>query len=124
MAAIQDSNQLSSFLKELLGKGKAKFLSNLGIERIPKYVQSMKMFENLRKIASGLCKEVETDQTAELGRAAPDFIFFLNFAAPEAESSNVLRNICFSQYFSKCTWRVAPWPTGHLPNNLAVHTLC
>ena len=64
MAAIQDTNQLSSFVKEVLEKGKSKYRSNLGIGS-PKYVESMKMFENLTKIASGLCKEVETEDEFE-----------------------------------------------------------
>ena len=52
-----DDNNLSLFLKELLSNGKAKYLKNLAMGS-PKYVESYKMFENLLKIASDLCKEV------------------------------------------------------------------
>ena len=64
MAAIQDTNQLSSFVKEVLEKGKSKYRSNLGIGS-PKYVESMKMFENFTKIANGLCQEVQTEDEFE-----------------------------------------------------------
>ena len=59
-----DGNNLSLFLKELLSNGKAKYLKNLAIG-IPKYVESNKLFENLLKMASDLCKEVNAEDEFE-----------------------------------------------------------
>ena len=56
MAAIQDTNQLSSFVKEVLEKGKSKYRSNLGIGS-PKYVESMKCSRILQKSQMAFAKK-------------------------------------------------------------------
>ncbi len=56
-ASIPSCIDLNLFVKEVLSNGKAKYLKDLGIGS-PKYVKSWRMFDNLLKIAVGLCKEV------------------------------------------------------------------
>ena len=56
----RSKSTLSSFVKKGIDNVKQKYLSNLGIGS-PKYVETLKMFESLSKIADGLCGGVESD---------------------------------------------------------------
>ena len=63
-ASTPTDNDLSLFIEDVLSNGKAKYLRRFGI-RSPKYVESIKMFDNLVKIASNLCKEVNAEDEFE-----------------------------------------------------------
>ena len=60
---MRDSN-LREFLHVNLDKTKEKYLRSLGI-RNPKYVETLKMFENLVNIADSLCQRVDSDDDFE-----------------------------------------------------------
>ena len=51
---------LATFLKKDLSSAKLEYLRGLGVRNC-KYVETMKMFENLAKIAEGLCSQVQCD---------------------------------------------------------------
>ena len=60
---MRDSN-IREFLHVNLDKTKGKYLRSLVIGN-PKYVETLKMFENLAKIADSLCQEVDSDDDFE-----------------------------------------------------------
>lgn len=60
---MRDSN-LSGFLRVNLDKTKEQYLRSLGIAN-PKYVETLKMFEKLTKIADSLCQGVDSDDDFE-----------------------------------------------------------
>ena len=51
---------MATFLKKDLNSAKLEYLRGLGVRNC-KYVETMKMFENLAKIAEGLCSQVQCD---------------------------------------------------------------
>ena len=60
---MHDSN-LREFVRVNLDKTKQKYLRSLGIGNT-KYVETLKMFENLAKIADSLCQGVDSDDEFE-----------------------------------------------------------
>ena len=58
------SRNLREFLHVNLDKTKGKYLRSLGIGN-PKYVETLKMFENLAKIADSPCQGVDSDDDFE-----------------------------------------------------------
>ncbi|CAB4030453.1 Hypothetical predicted protein [Paramuricea clavata] len=58
------ASNLNLFVEDVLSNGKAKYLKDLPIGS-PKYMESSRMFDNLLKIAGGLCKEVIAEDEFE-----------------------------------------------------------
>ncbi len=58
--AKRGKHDLPTFLKKKLDTAKLEYVRGLGVRNC-KYVETMKMFENLARIAEGLCSQVQCD---------------------------------------------------------------